>query len=88
LRPGEKETEMDQNVEKNVYRFAHEEAASELREILNSFERLYTYKEKIENLIAVLRPEVGDITELQQKPGTQPKTHLPDCVVVTRLTVL
>jgi hypothetical protein len=77
---------MDQNVEKNVYRFAHDEAASELREILNSFERLCTYKEKIENLIAVLRPEVAGATELQQRPGTKPRTH-PDCVVVTHLTV-
>jgi hypothetical protein len=73
--------------EKSVYQFAYDEAASELRQILKSFERLRAHKEKIENLIAVLQPEVAASTQLQGKPDAQSKTHLPNCVVVTRLTL-
>lgn len=79
---------MNQKAEKKIYRFAYDEAASELRQILNSFERLSTQKEKIENLIQVLKPELDSTTQLQKKPGAQNKAHLPNCVVITRLTVL
>jgi len=80
---------MNQKAEKKIYRFAYDEAASELRQILNSFERLSTQKEKIENLIHVLKPELDSTTQLQKKrSSTQNKAHLPNCVVITRLTVL
>jgi hypothetical protein len=81
-------TVMNQKAEKNTYRFAYDEAASELRQILNSFERLHAKKEKIENLIEVLKPEVIVAPQLQEKSETQRKTHLPNCVVITRLTVV
>jgi hypothetical protein len=79
---------MSRQVGKNVYQFAYNEASSELRKILVSFEQLQAQKRKIENLIAVLKPEVDGIKQIQERPRSQQKAHLPNCVVVTRLTVL
>ena len=79
---------MNQNAKKDVYRFAYNEAASELRQILISYERLCAKKEKIENLIEVLKPEIATSTRLQGRAISQRKTHLPDCIVITRLTVV
>jgi hypothetical protein len=78
---------LNQNAQKDIYRFAYNEAASELRQILISYERLCAKKEKIENLIEVLKPEIAASTELREGPVNQRKTHLPDCIVITRLTV-
>ena len=78
---------MNEKRDKKVYRVANVEAASELRQILSSFQRLYAQKEKID-LAAVLKPEVADVTQLQERISSQRKTHLPNCIVVTRLTVL
>jgi hypothetical protein len=79
---------MNQNAQKDIYRYAYNEAASELRQILISYERLCAKKEKIENLIEVLKPEIAAApTEPQGRPVAQRKTHLPDCIVITRLTV-
>ena len=79
---------MNQKAKRDVYRFAYNEAASELRQILISYERLCAKKEKIENLIEVLKPEITASTQLQERPVGQRKTHLPDCIVITRLTVV
>jgi hypothetical protein len=79
---------MSQRAEKSVYRFAYDEAASELQHILSSFDRLQAQKQKIENLIEVLKPEVGDVAPCHARPNGQRKTHLPNCIVITRLTVL
>ena len=78
---------INQNAQKQAYRFAYNEAASELEQILISFERLSAKKEKIENLIEVLKPEIAASTELQEESASRRKTHLPDCIVITRLTV-
>lgn len=79
---------MRENVHKDVYRFAYDEASSELRKILKAFEQLCAQKNRVEKLIEVLKPEV-----CQPEPGNDEKhvkrtTHLPYCTVVTRLTVL
>jgi hypothetical protein len=79
---------MRENVHKDVYRFAYDEASSELRKILKAFEQLCAQKSRVEKLMEALKPEV----DLPQGPedGKQVKqiTHLPYCTVVTRLTVL
>jgi hypothetical protein len=78
---------MDQKKQK-VYRFANDQASSELRQILNSFEQLCAKNEKFENLIEAIKPSQTSETELHVKSTSQRKTHLPNCIVVTRLTVL
>ena len=77
---------MSDEVHKDVYRFAYDEAASELRKILKAFEHLCAQKNRVEKLIEVLKPEVCE----QDEEAKQIKrtTHLPHCTVVTRLTVL
>ena len=77
---------MRENVHKDVYRFAYDEASTELRNILKAFEQLCAQKDRVEKLMEVLKPEIG----LQEDNGNQLKrtTHLPYCTVVTRLTVL
>ena len=78
---------MNEKRDKKVYRLANDEAASELRQILSSFKRLHAQKEKID-LSAALKPEVADVPQLQEALNSQRKTHLPNCIVITRLTVL
>ena len=79
---------MKQNVHKDIYRFAFDEATVELRNILHSFEELCAKKSQVEKLLKVLKPEIGILDEANAKGRTQCKTHLPHCIVVTRLTVL
>ncbi len=81
---------MRENVHKDVYRFAYDEASSELRKILKSFEQLCAQKNRVERLMEVLKPEIEMREEERVGNPQQVKktTHLPDCTVVTRLTVL
>jgi len=78
---------MNKGTKKENCGFEHSEAASELRQILSSFEKLQAQQEKAGSLTEVIRPEASGV-ELQRKVTTQRKTHLPNCIVVTRLTVL
>jgi len=77
---------MRENVHKDVYRFAYDEASSELRKILKSFEQLCAQKNRVEKLMEVLKPEIG--MPSQDDKHVKRTTHLPYCTVVTRLTVL
>lgn len=79
---------MRENVHKDVYRFAYDEASSELRKILKAFEQLCAQKDRVEKLIEVLKPELGVHSEEQDEKHVKRTTHLPYCTVVTRLTVL
>ncbi len=79
---------MEQNVHKDIYRFAYDEASTELRKILRSFEELCAKKSKVEKLLEVLKPELGAADKEESKPRIKRTTHLPHCIVVTRLTVL
>lgn len=79
---------MRQNVHKDIYRFAFDEASEELRKILQSFEQLCAKKNQVEKLLEVLKPEIDSPEEADTKPQIQRTTHLPQCVVVTRLRVL
>ena len=79
---------MRENVHKDVYRFAYDEASSELRKILKAFEQLCAQKNRVEKLMEVLKPEIG-MPELEKNESQVKRTtHLPYCTVVTRLTVL
>ena len=79
---------MRENVHKDVYRFAYDEASTELRKILRSFEQLCAQKSRVEKLIEVLKPEVGLAETVEDDKHVKRTTHLPYCTVVTRLTVL
>jgi hypothetical protein len=79
---------MRENVHKDVYRFAYDEASSELRKILRAFEQLCAQKNRVEKLIEVLKPQVGISEEAEDGKQIKRTTHLPYCTVVTRLTVL
>ena len=79
---------MRENVHKDVYRFAYDEASTELRKILKSFEQLCAQKNRVEKLIEVLKPEVGMQEDADDGKLVKRTTHLPYCTVVTRLTVL
>ncbi len=79
---------MRENVHKDVYRFAYDEASSELRKILKSFEQLCAQKNRVEKLMEVLKPEIEMREEADNQHPLKKTTHLPDCTVVTRLTVL
>ena len=79
---------MRENVHKDVYRFAYDEASSELRKILKSFEQLCAQKNRVEKLMEVLKPEIGMPEQADDKQHVKRTTHLPYCTVVTRLTVL
>jgi len=79
---------MRENVHKDVYRFAYDEASSELRKILKSFEQLCAQKNRVEKLMQVLKPEVGLPQDAEAGKHVKRITHLPYCTVVTRLTVL
>lgn len=79
---------MRENVHKDVYRFAYDEASTELRKILKSFEQLCAQKNRVEKLIEVLKPEVGVPEDADNGKVVKRTTHLPYCTVVTRLTVL
>jgi len=50
---------MRENVHKDVYRFAYDEASTELRKILKAFEQLCAQKNRVEKLMEVLKPELG-----------------------------
>jgi hypothetical protein len=78
---------MRENVHKDVYRFAYDEASTELRKILRSFEQLCAQKNRVEKLMEVLKPEIG-LQEEDESGQVKRTTHLPYCTVVTRLTVL
>jgi hypothetical protein len=43
-------------MKQDVYRFAHEEASSELTEIVKEFDNLRIRKERIEKLLEALKP--------------------------------
>jgi hypothetical protein len=79
---------MRENVHKDVYRFAYDEASTELRKILRSFEQLCAQKNRVEKLIEVPKPEVGLPEAADDGKLVKRTTHLPYCTVVTRLTVL
>jgi hypothetical protein len=79
---------MRENVHKDVYRFAFDEASTELRKILKSFEQLCAQKNRVEKLIEVLKPEVSLPEPVDDGKLVKRTTHLPYCTVVTRLTVL
>jgi hypothetical protein len=79
---------MRENVHKDVYRFALDEASTELRKILKSFEQLCAQKNRVEKLIEVLKPEVSMPADADDGKLVKRTTHLPYCTVVTRLTVL
>jgi len=78
---------MNKGTDRDNCKLTHNEAASELRQILSYFEKLQAQKEKDESLTEVIRPGVCP-REVRRKVTTQRKTHLPNCIVVTRLTVL
>lgn len=78
---------MRENVHKDIYRFAYDEASSELRKILKAFEQLCAQKSRVEKLMEVLKPEVG-VHESNDGKQVKRTSHLPHCTVVTRLTVL
>ena len=79
---------MRENVHKDVYRFAYDEASSELRKILKTFEQLCAQKNRVEKLMEVLKPELGMPEHANDDSPVKRTTHLPYCTVVTRLTVL
>lgn len=79
---------MQENVHKDVYRFAYDEASSELRKILRAFEQLCAQKNRVEKLMEVLKPEIGVTALAEDEKHVKRTTHLPYCTVVTRLTVL
>lgn len=79
---------MRENVHKDVYRFAYDEASSELRKILKAFEQLCAQKNRVEKLMEVLKPEIGMPEQNDSGQHVKRTTHLPYCTVVTRLTVL
>jgi hypothetical protein len=79
---------MRENVHKDVYRFAYDEASSELRKILKAFEQLCAQKNRVEKLMEVLKPELGMDEQAVGDGHVKRTTHLPYCTVVTRLTVL
>jgi hypothetical protein len=79
---------MRENVHKDVYRFAYDEASTELRKILKAFEQLCAQKNRVEKLMEVLKPELGMQELANDDNHVKRTTHLPYCTVVTRLTVL
>ena len=79
---------MRENVHKDVYRFAYDEASSELRKILKAFEQLCAQKNRVEKLMEVLKPQVDLPDQTGDGKCVKKTTHLPYCTVVTRLTVL
>ncbi len=79
---------MQENVHKDIYRFAYDEASSELRKILKAFEQLCAQKDRVEKLMEVLKPQVDLPDEASEGKCVKKTTHLPYCTVVTRLTVL
>ncbi|HEY1576033.1 MAG TPA: hypothetical protein VGF82_03060 [Terracidiphilus sp.] len=78
----------EKNVHKDIYRFAYDEASTELRKILRAFEQLCAQKSRVEKLMEVLKPEVGLTEATEDGKHVKRTTHLPYCTVVTRLTVL
>lgn len=79
---------MNENVHKDIYRFAYDEASTELRKILKAFEQLCAQKNRVEKLMEVLKPQAGLPEGVEEEKQVKRTTHLPYCTVVTRLTVL
>ncbi len=79
---------MRQNADRDVYRFAYDEASTELRKILTAFQQLCAQKKKVERLMAALEPALGPDVKVAEPNRSERKTRLPYCTVVTRLTVL
>ncbi|HLY40551.1 MAG TPA: hypothetical protein VKR52_05020 [Terracidiphilus sp.] len=60
-------------MKQEVYRFAFEEANSELKEIVGEFEQLRLRKERIEKVLEALKPfSEGNSSEV---PGTEPQSY-------------
>ena len=62
-------------MKQEVYRFAFEEATSELTEIVGEFEQLRVRKERIEKVIEALKPFAGpdaQSTAIDQKASETP----------------
>ena len=68
---------MKENVRKDVYRFAYDEASCELRKILKAFEQLCAQKDRVEKLMQVLKPEVGVTEDPDDGKQVKKTTHLP-----------
>lgn len=79
---------MRENVRMDAYRFAYDEASSQLREISKAFEQLCAQKDRVEKLMEVLKPQVEVSEKVDQGKHVKKTTHRPYCTVVTRLTVL
>ncbi|MGA7858429.1 MAG: hypothetical protein WCA11_10910 [Terracidiphilus sp.] len=62
-------------MKQDVYRFAHEEASSELNEIVKEFDNLRIRKERIEKLLDALKP-LADL-ETPALAGDQPSADAP-----------
>jgi hypothetical protein len=71
----------------DAYRFAYDEASSELRNILIAFEQLCAQKHRIEKLLEVLKPQIDLPEQNEKSKNVRRTTHLPSCTVVTRLIV-
>jgi len=60
-------------MKQEVYRFAFEEANSELKEIVGEFEQLRVRKERIEKVLEALKPfSDGNTSEV---PGADPASY-------------
>jgi len=79
---------MRENVHKDVYRFAYDEASSELRKILKAFEQLCAQKDRVEKLVELVNRRMNKKETGDDGKHVKKTTHLPYCTVVTRLTVL
>jgi seryl-tRNA synthetase len=61
----------------DTYRFAYEEANSELREISGQFEQLLVRKERVEQVIEALRPLLGDVPAVETSVNLQASEAAP-----------
>ena len=61
----------------DTYRFAYEEANSELREISGQFEQLLVRKERVEQVIEALRPLLGDVPAVEASVNLQASDAAP-----------
>ena len=55
---------MRQDFQEDAYRVAYDEAFTELREILREFEQLRLRKDRIENVVKALQPELGSRSQV------------------------
>lgn len=71
---------MKQNPQEDAYRVAYDEAFTELREILRKFEQLRLRKDRIENVVKILRSELESQVQVEtayHKPRTRRRVHSP-----------